>query len=252
MVFFEKIGSRHSFERWTGFKTSRRDFKVRSQLLELAIQQAQCNGLAIDLGCGDGIWIKTLTKFFDQVIGIDRSHSFINQAQNEFKHLENVNFHCDDILEESFFVNNNIDRKADFIFCNHVLEYVKDEAAFWSYIQKISQTGTILCIVTKNGYPNIWRVLKLATFMLARDSCPQQKWRKLDKALPQFLMLKECFFLDVRLPVHLSDINDSFTKKEGVWDNIGAAVSMKLPLRSKSFNLLKHFAWHIAVIAVVK
>ena len=108
----------------------------------------------IDLGCGRGarsedpcalrVQLQDLRGPARRVIGLDQDASAaVNPYIDEFRVIENGN---------SWPVGTS---EADFVYCDHVLEHVRDTTTFFAELARIVRSGGYACFRTPNrwGYP---------------------------------------------------------------------------------------------------
>ena len=97
-----------------------------------------------EIGCGAGYTIKFLSENGFEVVGIDPS-------KYSLKWSKKLNFK----LVNSFFDENTINEKGDFIFCNDVFEHIPKVYNFASKVFNSLNPGGVFCFSTPNSTPNI-------------------------------------------------------------------------------------------------
>lgn len=60
---------------------SSRDDGVNSSLVEALQSNADPKALAVDFGCGPGLYLPTLARLFGQVVGVDLSSELVEKAR---------------------------------------------------------------------------------------------------------------------------------------------------------------------------
>ena len=89
----------------------------------------------LDLGCGQGVFLPSLSNNFDVVHGIDLDISIAAKIK-EIYNLSNVTLHENDILNTGF--DNG---QFDLIFAPSVLEHFQDLDALFTELKRILNTG---------------------------------------------------------------------------------------------------------------
>jgi len=114
----------------------------------------------IDLGCGDGIFINAIKKFFPsiKITGIDISPRRINSLKRKFP------------LEE-FFVKDvcktGVNKKFDFVHSSQVIEHVEDDKEMVKEMARImSPEGRILVSSVMKTGPMIYKYRNKGKFVL--------------------------------------------------------------------------------------
>lgn len=79
-------------------------------------------GSVVEIGCGEGYLIPTLSKYFDKVVGIDASERMFNTVRRNFQ-FPNVTYLLDDIA--SLQRSELLVERYDWVICLEVLEHVR-------------------------------------------------------------------------------------------------------------------------------
>ncbi len=104
----------------------------------LKIAEPNGNGIALDLGCGYGLLLPTLSRYYDEVIGIDAdSTSYIN-ASNLVSHLRLNNVRVFLMDGNSMRFKN---KTFDVVFCCSILEHSKNLNVILNEIKRILKPG---------------------------------------------------------------------------------------------------------------
>jgi len=107
----------------------------------------------LDLGCGDGFFLKEAEKRGFKIYGIDSDYGGTERAKNEFK-LENV--HCDTI--ENFL--NHTNQEWDYITLFHVIEHLEDPITVLNMVKNKLKKDGIICVTIPNRerfVKNAWK-----------------------------------------------------------------------------------------------
>lgn len=101
---------------------------------------------ALDLGCADGIFLPSLSKYFKEVIGIDYSPAFIDNSNDIIKklNLKNITLFCnqDQSLPE---ISKKIQAPVDIIYSLEVLEHVgHKESMYQDKLQFLVEASQML------------------------------------------------------------------------------------------------------------
>lgn len=100
--------------------------------------------IALDAGCGGGIILPTLARFFKKVVALDRNPKlpiYKNWLQTNYPEITNVDFIIGDITRMPF--QNNY---FDIIFSFDVLENIKNTDIAVSEISRVLKSGGYVCI----------------------------------------------------------------------------------------------------------
>lgn len=89
------------------------------------------SGIALDIGCSAGFFTNGLSKYFDQVIGIDIDLKALEIAEHD-NQKNNIQFMIADSLNLPF-----PDNSMDLVLCNHVYEHVPDAEILFSEIERV-------------------------------------------------------------------------------------------------------------------
>lgn len=126
------------------------DFNQRLLEIEVLKQYLPKNCRILDVGCGNGIATGRYAKYATEIVGIDYSEGMINRAKIEWRHLSNVKFEVQDILDLQF-----PDNSFDVVISQRCLINLTS----WSYQQK--------------AIANIARVLKADGFFFMQEGSRQ-------------------------------------------------------------------------------
>jgi len=108
--FYEKRGRIRKTHSDRSYDTLTHDLLVEKNI--------STGNIALDLGCGDGYYLKNLIDKFNMVIGIDISRSYIKQAKKESQH-NNVYLIVADACKIPI-----RDDTLDFILCSETIEHL--------------------------------------------------------------------------------------------------------------------------------
>jgi len=101
----------------------------------LRIAQKFAPGKVLDLGCGQGVFLPSLSDCFEEVHGIDLDVSICSKIKDMF-HLDNVTIHKGNILD-----NNFESGQFDLILAPSVLEHFEDQDALFLNLKRILRGG---------------------------------------------------------------------------------------------------------------
>jgi 2-polyprenyl-3-methyl-5-hydroxy-6-metoxy-1,4-benzoquinol methylase len=97
----------------------------------------------LDYGCGDGYWSQVFSRFLlCEVTGVDYNPLRLERARSIIK---NVKFIEADLRE-----TNEQLGKFDIVFCNQVIEHVKDDVSFLKDIRNHLKDDSVLILGTPN------------------------------------------------------------------------------------------------------
>ena len=108
---------------------SRIDRKIKklhfNKALDLALKRGS-HQTVIDFGCADGFFLPSLSSYFGQVFGIERSPRFVCVAceLKDRRKLQNTHIFCNGTQDERDLVYHTLDKKADTLFAMEVIEHV--------------------------------------------------------------------------------------------------------------------------------
>lgn len=131
----EKIGKDFSMEE--GFTGKMEKFMC------LTLRKYIKNGHVLDVGCADGVMVKTLSKYYKEFTAIDGSRSIINRAKK--LNLHNVNFVC--TLFEDF----NPKEKFDSIILSDILEHIENPTDLLKRAKNWLKRNGVILIISPNS-----------------------------------------------------------------------------------------------------
>ena len=89
----------------------------------------------LDLGCGQGVLLPSLSKYYEEVHGIDLDLSICSRIKETLK-LDNVTLHNENILESSL-----ENEEFDLILAPSVLEHFSDQDALFKSLTGMLRPG---------------------------------------------------------------------------------------------------------------
>jgi len=138
--FSEQVGA----EQFHTYYEGRPEFRERLDLwYELLDKHIVDGGLALDMGCGTGVFSFYLSQKGARVIGIDGSHDMVRfcDAQIQNRHLDNIRFIEGRLpdLDVTGLAN------ADLVISSSVVEYVEDlDATLGLFARLLKPRGTLI------------------------------------------------------------------------------------------------------------
>tara|TARA_X000000950_G_scaffold287543_1_gene400215 strand:+ start:1599 stop:2363 length:765 start_codon:yes stop_codon:yes gene_type:complete len=112
----------------------------------------------LDLGCGDGIFMRKITKINPTIlsVGIDASDELIELGKKQSSDL--MSFYVGDAMKH------NLKSKFDVIIALALIHRLSDVTSFFNNLNKINHSETIHVITTMNNYSPQFMLLKLVVF----------------------------------------------------------------------------------------
>lgn len=99
-------------------------------------------GSVIEIGCGEGYLMPTLSKYFDKVVGVDASERMTNSARRNFQ-FPNVAYLLDDIITPQ--CADLLVERYNWVICLEVLEHIRQwDTALHNMISLLRPEGRIL------------------------------------------------------------------------------------------------------------
>ena len=98
-----------------------------------------------EIGLGDGVFTKKLTKCFNKVYAVDGSEVTIQELERDSESFKNVEFIC------SYIETLTMDVKVDNIVMSHILEHVDEPVASLINEKNIMHDDTVLYISVPNA-----------------------------------------------------------------------------------------------------
>lgn len=95
---------------------------------------------ALDIGCGSGILVNTLSPYFDDVIGIDISDEMLDIARGKRQYTNTAYFHMDA-------ANLSLDGKFDLIVSRTTFHHLTDLSSVVSQMKQLLSDGGKIVIV---------------------------------------------------------------------------------------------------------
>ncbi len=143
----------------------KKDFLERYEVLEEIICKHGSNEfIALDVGCGSGVFLKILSEKSKKVYGIDGSGKMLEIATQKLRkyRIQNVSlFNCD-LFEIDKYI-----KRVDLILCSSVLEYIEDFDGALNYLGNLLNFNGILIITLPNKY-SFYRKLLKQTYRLIK------------------------------------------------------------------------------------
>lgn len=103
----------------------------------------------LDIGCGNGSFLKSVASFFSKYYGSEFNDSAFKKAKEKIKDLVNAG----ELLE-------NVTEKIDVITMWHVLEHIPDPINFLNKIKKVMSSDSTLIIEVPNSNSLNYRIFK--------------------------------------------------------------------------------------------
>jgi len=126
---------------------------LKTEHFEIALQLTKKhfnNYNVIDFGCADGPFLPSLSRYFNNVIGIDINSNLIQAANDLIKELKlkNVSLICNKNMK-LIDLNSQINDEADLLFLLETLEHVGDKNRL--YESKIDFIKDLFTLINKDG-----------------------------------------------------------------------------------------------------
>lgn len=158
----------------------------------------------LDLGCGSGVLLPTLSKKYPEVYGIDLNTHAAERIVDIYK-LKNVHLYEQDIFEKKF--TNDF---YDIIFAASVLEHFSDQSTLFKELRRIIRPGGVIVFSSPNDktgfyqlaryifnyvrpddhYYSVFKIAEYASTYFEYSSC--RRW-PLNTLLPKNLSLYAIF-----------------------------------------------------------
>ncbi|MFH1745309.1 MAG: class I SAM-dependent methyltransferase [bacterium] len=121
------------------------EFKEHLSRYEFASRYSE-NKIICSMACGEGFGEYLLVDKgkAKKVIGVDNNREAINRAREKYK-LENIEFKCEDILNNSFGSD-----YFDLVISFETIEHIEDDNGFLKEINRILKPGGTLILSTPN------------------------------------------------------------------------------------------------------
>jgi len=100
-------------------------------------------GTVVEIGCGEGYLIPTLSKYFDQVVAVDVSEKMLNAARAYFS-FPNTTFVLDDIMSPQH--PELIAAQYDWVICLEVIEHLPQCKAGVDNMIRLLRPGGMLLL----------------------------------------------------------------------------------------------------------
>lgn len=104
-----------------------------------------CNGIALELGCGEGDSTKLIAPLFKQVVVREGSKKFIDKAKENLKEYKNIYF--SEWLFETFIAK----EQFDVIIANYIFEHIEDVQQIMNICYDSLKEKGILFITVPNA-----------------------------------------------------------------------------------------------------
>jgi SAM-dependent methyltransferase len=131
---------------------------------------------ALDFGCGVGRLTQALANHFEQVDGVDISHSMVEAANGYNRHGERCAYHVNTAPDLSLFP----DARFDFIYSNITLQHIPPEASE-AYIHdffRVLKSGGIALFQVPSGRRRSGNGLAAAWYRF-RSGTLRRAWKRL-------------------------------------------------------------------------
>jgi SAM-dependent methyltransferase len=103
----------------------------------------------LDLGCGNGYWVKKLARTAKHVVGIDNSRELLIFARLRTQHLKNVRF-LERTLEKRLLFSSQI---FDTVFSSMALHYVRNiHRLFYEVFRVLHRNGIFIFLIPHPFY----------------------------------------------------------------------------------------------------
>ena len=127
---------------------------IKRRHFEKALELTKCyfnKANVIDFGCADGPFIPSLSKYFNEVVAVDKLPGFIEIAAKLCKkmRLNNVHLICNKDLEFDVLRNNLTDKKYDILFFLEGMEHVGNRERM--YESKNNFLKELAALIDDNG-----------------------------------------------------------------------------------------------------
>ena len=96
-------------------------------------------GRALDLGCGEGFFIPTLSKRFDEVVAVDCNPTLYKNAKNLVKVLKLQNVKV--IYNKGGKLRPFLKKRFNVIYCHEIFEHVLDLPPFFKELKSLLSHG---------------------------------------------------------------------------------------------------------------
>ena len=136
--------SRNPTRRW--LHCARRDFII-GQIRRWA---RASSGAALDVGCGSGVYLPTLSKLYAEVVALDANESLVRNAVPLAQKYPNVRLVAADISRSGF-----ADGAFDLIVCSEVVEHIADPAKVISELHRLLKPNGILILSTPQSWSSL-------------------------------------------------------------------------------------------------
>jgi 2-polyprenyl-3-methyl-5-hydroxy-6-metoxy-1,4-benzoquinol methylase len=139
--------SRNPTRRW--LHHTRRDWIISA----LRRHARQCNGAALEVGFGSGIYLPVLAELYDEVVGIDLQAGFVRHVREFTRSTPNIR-----VIEADI---NRVELPAesfDLILCTEVVEHLSDSRPAIAEMYRMLRPEGVLLLST----PQPWSPLELS------------------------------------------------------------------------------------------
>lgn len=143
--FLEDSEKSYTDSRWLGSVIGRAHFSQTKRAFEKILGKENYR-TALEIGGGDGLWTSFLLPHIGTLDFVDIAHEMIRRAQERFKNITTIVFHCIDFLH---FVS---DTSYDCIVSFRSFEYIEDKQKAVQKFSSMLTPGGTLIIVTKSPY----------------------------------------------------------------------------------------------------
>ena len=103
--------------------------------------------IAVDIGCGCGLYSQLVLERAREYIGVDSSRSAIELAKKIYENRLDMKFVCEDAVNMK-----GEENSIDLIFCTEVIEHINDNVPLFDNFHKLLRKGGMLFLTTTTYY----------------------------------------------------------------------------------------------------
>jgi SAM-dependent methyltransferase len=118
-------------------KRIEKTLKMTAVLGDAGVLPSPPRGIAVDVGCSGGFFVRALAPFFERAVGIDIDESALRFARNACEGSRAA-FVLGDSQRFPF-----PDASIDLVVCNHVYEHVPDAQVLFGEIWRVLRPGAV-------------------------------------------------------------------------------------------------------------
>ncbi len=127
-------------DKWNDLKTMIREKEYITFLKEVSSYEN-----VLEIGLGDGSFLKKLAKDFKETHALDGSSIIIDKLKNNLSELKNINYHC------SYIENFSTNKKFKNIVMGHILEHIQDPVNALKKVKNLLEDDGIIYISVPNA-----------------------------------------------------------------------------------------------------